>query len=120
MSEKAYAKAQKKKLLEERLRQESEALQRQTAREGPAAYQNGYGIIHTVAFTGVDADEQQKFRQALDNGPAGKQGQVGIKKLSGQSNMYELKILGASGGARLYGDQRGDGLIHFTRYAGKH
>src|SRR5262245_17227189 len=110
MTTKNWAKQQKKKLLEERLRAEHEALQQQIAREGPVVYAGTHGVIHTSAFNGVDDDQQQKFQQALDNGPVGPQGQVGIKKLQGGD--YELKILGAGGGARLYGDKRDDGLIH--------
>jgi hypothetical protein len=39
--------------------------------------------------------------------------------MQGQANMYEIKVLGAMGGGRIYGDKRGS-LIHFVAYSSSH
>ncbi len=120
LTEAQYAKLQKKAQQVLKVKLEDELEQQRANREGGVVYSSQHGVIHELAFADLGDDEKDKFQKALDNGPAVAQGAVGIKKLDGQKDRYELKILGAGGGARIYGDKRDDGLIHFTRYSAKH
>jgi hypothetical protein len=119
MTDMRWEKEQKwrKKQIEQAFEQERR--QRQADKEGPIVYENDWGAIHQSAFIGLDDSEQTKFKDAMDNGPAAKQGSTGIKKMQGQANMYEIKVLGAMGGGRIYGDKRGS-LIHFVAYSSSH
>lgn len=85
------------------------------ARSARGVYTATYGCIHDVAFKGLDNEQQVKFREALDKGPADPQGQNGIKIYEKKPYIHELKIYGAHGNARIYGKKIGT-VLHFSKY----